>query len=384
MRIRGITLCLTAAIMAVGFWRARQIPDRGTSPKPALRREGPPRDPSWWSKVEKFIEADQRQVQTDSHGAPVAWTCGIQIAFEPGGVAISSTSKARWTIRWSLASIAGAPSEETGALQVVDARVTSNHGAIRESWENRAEGIEHSITVLRRSGEGSDLTVRVHLHGGEAEQTGRDRIVIHEPGGQEVLAYQGLHVSDARGRTLDAEMAGVDGEVAITVADRDAVYPILIDPLLTSPSWTSSGDGQAGALFGASLSTAGDVNGDGFADVLVGAPGFSTVNQSAGKAYLFLGSASGLSTVPAWATVGDGFHTRLGPSVSTAGDVNGDGFSDVIVGQIGTAFVFHGSATGLSATPNWTVVGSEFGDSSFGVQVPTPGDVNEIGRASCR
>ena len=117
---------------------------------------------------------------------------------------------------------------------------------------------------------------------------------------------------------------------------------------------------QAGARFGASVSTAGDVNGDGFADVIVGAFGYDNPADNEGAAFVFLGSAAGIvgsSPATAHAVIESNQDVAwLGNSVSTAGDVNGDGFADIIVGaprydhgetNEGAAFVFLGSAAGI-------------------------------------
>jgi hypothetical protein len=100
--------------------------------------------------------------------------------------------------------------------------------------------------------------------------------------------------------------------------------------LETTPSWTSSGDDQKEACFGHSVASAGDVNGDGYSDVIVGARYYNTANTSAGKAYLYLGSSSGLETSASWNSSGDdqaGAH--FGYSVASAGDVNNDSYDDV-------------------------------------------------------
>jgi uncharacterized repeat protein (TIGR01451 family) len=116
---------------------------------------------------------------------------------------------------------------------------------------------------------------------------------------------------------------------------------------------------QVGAWLGLSVSTAGDVNGDGFADVIVGAYNYDNGQTNEGAALVFLGSAAGIvgsSPADAHALLESNQATTfLGGSVSTAGDVNSDGFADVIVGAPyydngqnleGAALVFLGSSEG--------------------------------------
>jgi hypothetical protein len=98
-----------------------------------------------------------------------------------------------------------------------------------------------------------------------------------------------------------------------------------------TPAWTAESN-QIGALFGCTVATTGDVNGDGYADVVVVASYYDNDQTDEGRVYAYLGSASGLATTAAWTAEIDQANANLGSSVSTAGDVNGDGYADVIVG----------------------------------------------------
>jgi len=119
---------------------------------------------------------------------------------------------------------------------------------------------------------------------------------------------------------------------------------------------------QVGAQLGGSVAGAGDVNGDGYADVIVGAPNYDSGEVDEGAAFVFLGSSSGVasgSPATAAATLqSNQVGAQLGGSVAGAGDVNGDGYADVIVGASGydagetdegVAFVFLGSASGIAS-----------------------------------
>ncbi|MEZ4649610.1 MAG: FG-GAP-like repeat-containing protein [Candidatus Eisenbacteria bacterium] len=100
--------------------------------------------------------------------------------------------------------------------------------------------------------------------------------------------------------------------------------------MTADPVWEYEGESTY-AHFGATLGTAGDVNGDGYADVIVGADEYFGRSRRR-RAYLFYGHFTGLSAEPAWRTEGNIAFASFGTSVATAGDLNGDGFSDLVVG----------------------------------------------------
>jgi hypothetical protein len=93
--------------------------------------------------------------------------------------------------------------------------------------------------------------------------------------------------------------------------------------------------------FGRSVAGAGDVNGDGYDDVLVGANGNDEAGPEAGRVYLYLGGAA-MDAVVDLVIPGTGSYQELGGSVSGAGDVNKDGYDDVILGTGGEANIYLG------------------------------------------
>ena len=150
------------------------------------------------------------------------------------------------------------------------------------------------------------------------------------------------------------------------------------------PGWVEDGP-IAYARFGAAVSAAGDVNGDGYADIIIGAPDYANPDTNEGAVYVYHGSGSGLSPDPGWQIEGNSYSMHYGQSVSTAGDVNGDGYGDVIFGgswnahdDEGRALVFLGSATGLKSSAVWTAEGNQI-DAFLGYSVSTAGDVNGDG-----
>ena len=109
-------------------------------------------------------------------------------------------------------------------------------------------------------------------------------------------------------------------------------------------------------LTGYAVNAAGDVNGDGCDDVIVGEEGWSDDPQAVhgkGRAQLFLGGREGVTPAAAWTKVGGtgSDHEMYGYSVASAGDVNGDGYGDVITGSYNRPDIFLGSGVGLVADP---------------------------------
>jgi hypothetical protein len=164
-----------------------------------------------------------------------------------------------------------------------------------------------------------------------------------------------------------------DGLTDLVVGTPSAAFEYLgaadgIEPL---PRRTLN-DTALGASF-AVVAGVGDINGDGFADLLVGAP-------SKDKAYLYLGSPSGIGAASS-AVLSGPPGSSFGSSMCGAGDVNADGYSDLVVGAYLTdqAFLFLGARSGAGATPASALKGPS--GSHFGLAVRGAGDLNGDGYA---
>lgn len=157
-----------------------------------------------------------------------------------------------------------------------------------------------------------------------------------------------------------------------------------------APTWQSTGT-MANEEAKFSLSSAGDLNGDGFDDLAVGWPGFRQPGSAtaSGEVRVYYGSSRGLESEPRWRRVGPASGAWFGASVALVGDVNGDGWKDLLVGGYGlpstptpvmggSAHLFLGGPSGLSTNAAWTLRNLAT-EGNTGKNVSALGDLNDDG-----
>ena len=202
-----------------------------------------------------------------------------------------------------------------------------------------------------------------------------------------VVPAQSAPVSTAWGAMLDANGDGF-GDVA--VGDSDAFAPTqhvyvhhggAAGPSAAPSSVLSAASPVAG--YAASIASAGDVDGDGFGDLLVGSPGEDSV-------YFYRGGPGGFGDPPSAVLPGPAMSS-FGAAVSGAGDVDGDGYADIVVGLPlraspagslvqGAAILYYGGPGGPSSSRSIELGPRSGSDAQgFGTFVSTAGDIDGDG-----
>ena len=369
----------------------------------------PDPDRDWWTRISQNLIAYEYVPSNNAHGLQAPNRAhNLRTYFKPDGIHVHDRTTADSPTLVSL-SVAGlgrgtalAPVSPGVVRQQAD-RVEIIRPGLVEWYENSAQGLEQGFTLPERlQGEGP-LVLALAVAEATARLQGQSVELTTTAGRR--LNYGKLKTIDANGRVLISRFVVPSPDrVHLVVDDSGARYPLVIDPLLTAVPDTiiESNDPDLGSFdsstFGGEVNSAGDVNGDGFGDIIVGARGWDNGLFDEGAAFVFLGSATGIvGSDPSVANamiMGDQAASEFGSSVAGAGDVNGDGFGDIVVGAPfyegtfrgditlsvkGAAFVFYGGPLGISATSPAMAdarIDANQIDSILGFSVAAAGDVN--------
>ncbi len=246
------------------------------------------------------------------------------------------------------------------------ARIEYQRGPLTEWYVNDARGLEQGFTLQERPAHqnGGPLEIELSVSGNLQPALVGDHIELRRDR-RAVLRYAGLRAWDSAGRALSGKMDVRDGRIRLLVSDREAAYPITIDPWVQQQKISDPG-ATAGDLFGTSVS----VNGT---TAVIGAP---AGNGSLGAAYVFTLSA-GTWTQQQELTAGDGASgDEFGASVA----VNG---TTIVVGapgknaNTGAAYVFIYSGTWSQQAELTAADGGD--ETNFGFSVAVNGSTAVVG-----
>jgi hypothetical protein len=356
-----------------------------------------PPSTAWLGATQRGLAASEYHLASAGAGA---WTApnranDLRTTWNDGALLVTPRVDAdAWCLHWELVAIgregAMLPVAAVTGEVVAEGRLEWERGdALREWYLNDARGIEQGLSVGVAPPGPADAPLRVvaHLEGLAADAApDATSVLLRDASGAVVARMSGLVVADASGRRLPARFEASGSAITLSIEDELAAYPIHVDPVLTTIAWEYHGT-QEEETFGTALTTAGDVNGDGYSDVVAGSYLYDIATYNEGHVLAFMGSPGGLTRTPAWQVEGRGQSDYVSLGLGPAGDVNGDGYADLAVGASGEAtgvgwgraYIYCGSPLGLAASPAWQADRAAPAFNSFANAVHGVGDVNRDG-----
>ncbi|HEX7260423.1 MAG TPA: FG-GAP repeat protein, partial [Luteolibacter sp.] len=264
----------------------------------------------------------------------------------------------------------------SAVVSAVGRQVEYRHSdGVVECYENQSGGFHHSLTVPSRTVGEDDgmLRLRMEVEGlAVAEDSSSPGDLCFTDGeGRAVAAYRGLKAWDAQGRELSATMRPNGAGFELAVNDRDAIYPVRIDPTFYNLEETllteMAGTARAGDRFGSATALDGDT-------AVVTA-------QLAGRAYVFTRDGSLWSLQAEVLPVDGKSGDEFGNSVDLDGDtlIVGSWKADASgTGDHGSAYVFQRSGQTWSQQAKLTAP-TPVSSGQFGYSVSLEGDEVLVG-----
>ena len=327
--------------------------------------------------------------------AIVAGTGNIVISNGTDTRTISVTDTSQVTISGNTLTINPATDLQSGTYNV---QMLS--GVIKDSTNNPYAGISDATTLNFRVPVTPVAVVEL-----SAVESGTGGFVINGECASGLSGWSVSSAGDVNGDGLDDVIIGArgiqsgSGRGYVVFGKTDNTVAVELSAVKLGSGGFAIDSASPSGKLGFSVSSAGDMNGDGLADLLIGAQSETRAANFSGASYVVFGKTSG--TLVNLASIGtNGFvidggtdNYAMGYEVSSAGDVNGDGVSDVIIGaNPDVSYVVFGKSSTTAVTlPTLSVTttnagyfmidGRGVGNANDGQHVSSAGDVNGDGLA---